>query len=419
MSLKKHYKEYQNSTYNPRKVSRWTRRRWLNIVLKLNESIKLATSLKQKTPEVVSNTRIRNDDQMDYFDNQKIIESNDQTDNLDCQRSNNDQFYQTNGTMNSEDRTENEILEEERNNGRIIFESDNDDDDSDDDDSDDDASGDDVERFGDSNSFLRDDRIMFSSSKCTVADVVLMLNAIIIKFNPTRKFQESLIDFVRTLAGKEFDSWKYNAYRANKQFAPSPNTIKKNFFCPDCNKIVLSIDNTKVAKAVVNCTHCLEDIVITPSSKDYFLTLSMKYQLELLLNRPDIQQSMKSFVEKRNNACIVENNTITDVQDSASYIELQNKYPGALTFNFNTDGAQLFESAKRSLWPLQIYINELPPDMRFKYILLAALIETEKEPTADRLGMYMETMIQECEQLRLTAGVTILVNTLKAPCDIF
>ncbi|CAB0038638.1 unnamed protein product [Trichogramma brassicae] len=84
---------------------------------------------------------------------------------------------------------------------------------------------------------------------------------------------------------------------------------------------------------------------------------------------------------------------------STNYKRLQMRHPGALTFNFNTDGAQLFESAKRSLWPLQLYINELPPEIRFKHLLIAALMETESEPTANRLNLFMETMIMECQQL--------------------
>jgi len=53
---------------------------------------------------------------------------------------------------------------------------------------------------------------------------------------------------------------------------------------------------------------------------------------------------------------------------------LANKYK-ILTFNFNIDGAVLFHSSKLSLWPVQLIINELPTELRFKNIILACEIQ--------------------------------------------
>uniref|UniRef100_A0ABD2WI07 Uncharacterized protein n=1 Tax=Trichogramma kaykai TaxID=54128 RepID=A0ABD2WI07_9HYME len=144
----------------------------------------------------------------------------------------------------------NEIEEVEKNR-KIIFNEDFDSDANCDDssiasDSDDDS---DV-IFGD---YVQDDRIMFPASNLSVADVIIMVNAIVIKFNPTKKFQESLIEFIKILAGKEFESWRFNTYRAKKQFAPTPGSIKKNFYCLTCNEILLSTDSMKPVHKNVTC----------------------------------------------------------------------------------------------------------------------------------------------------------------------
>jgi hypothetical protein len=60
---------------------------------------------------------------------------------------------------------------------------------------------------------------------------------------------------------------------------------------------------------------------------------------------------------------------------------LQSTYNISLTLN--TDGISMFKSsAKCSLWPLYLVINELPPQMRFcpKFMILAAVWCQHEKP---------------------------------------
>ncbi|KAL7290838.1 hypothetical protein TKK_0015573 [Trichogramma kaykai] len=332
----------------------------------------------------------------DTDDNQKHVEQENRTDHENNSEIDNNPFNQINDS-NDDTNMLNDDIDDAEKEPRILFDSDMEDSYSDYESLYDDVQPKDL-------GYSNDDRIMFSPANYTVSDVVMMLKAIIIKFNPTKKMQEALIGLIKTLAGKEFDCWTFNPYRAKKQLNPPADTIKKHFFCVKCDCPLLSIESSKKVDTVVKCSLCNEEVILSSSSKNFFITLDLKYQLQMLLNGPDIQKHMQNFRNKQ--TCSSKDDTISDIQDSLKYKRLQMRYPRALTFNFNTDGAQLFESAKRSLWPLQLYINELPPEIRFKHLLIAALMESESEPTANRLNLFMETMIMECQHLSVD-GVPI------------
>uniref|UniRef100_A0ABD2WH23 Uncharacterized protein n=1 Tax=Trichogramma kaykai TaxID=54128 RepID=A0ABD2WH23_9HYME len=385
--VKKHYKLFFSANYNPRNVSRWTRNRWAKILLKHNETLKLRASMKSG----VSRNDEMNANLITNSNYHNIIEQYDNAmDDQNCPEINENSVEEIN-----------ESFDYSENHCRVVFDSDDDDSDSDEE-----FLNGDVENPKDSNKHVVDDRTMFPSSGCTVTEVITMLNAFIIKFNPTKKLQDALIELVKVLAGEQFKTWNYNSYRIKKQLNPSPGGCTKYFYCEKCNEVLLSIESSKKIDCTVKCSSCGDEIVLCHRSKN-FITLKVKNQLETLLNRPDIQEHMRNFVEERETYL---EDGITDVQDSLKYKQLQLAHPGALTFNFNTDGAQLFNSSKKSLWPLELYINELPPEIRFKHIIIAALMETESEPTAKLMNLYMKELVEEMQQLR-EEGVQI-INSL-------
>ena len=62
---------------------------------------------------------------------------------------------------------------------------------------------------------------------------------------------------------------------------------------------------------------------------------------------------------------------ISDVYDGNEYIKHSSFFesPYNLSFALNFDGAPKFKSSSVQLWPIQLYLNELPPALR--YILLS------------------------------------------------
>lgn len=79
---------------------------------------------------------------------------------------------------------------------------------------------------------------------------------------------------------------------------------------------------------------------------------------------------------------------IGDVSASKLWKTARKFNPGTITYNFSTDGTALTESGRVLLWPAALHLNELPPKVRFKNIILAALFLTSQEPTARFMDMF-------------------------------
>lgn len=95
------------------------------------------------------------------------------------------------------------------------------------------------------------------------------------------------------------------------------------------------------------------------------------------------------------------NEDISDVDDGLLYKELcaKNSDSIILTFTLNSDGAPIYNSSKISMWPVQLYCNFLPPEIRFKKenILIYMLYASEKKPEFTEL---FNLLAQEIEFLQ-------------------
>ena len=110
--------------------------------------------------------------------------------------------------------------------------------------------------------------------------------------------------------------------------------------------------------------------------------------------------------------------TVTDVTKSTLYKDLIVKHglnPNdmSLAWNteyalaWNTDGIPIFNSSNFSIWPLQVFVNELPPHLRGKNILLLGLWFGEK-PIMNAL---LKPFVEECRKLE-TCGFTFANEVL-------
>lgn len=78
----------------------------------------------------------------------------------------------------------------------------------------------------------------------------------------------------------------------------------------------------------------------------------------------------------------VDNKNIKDVSDGSIYQNLDNKIETFMTININTNGAPIFKSSKRSMWPIQFIVNEFSPVDRFHKVIRGGYWITSNKPTA-------------------------------------
>ncbi|KAL7296822.1 hypothetical protein TKK_0010219 [Trichogramma kaykai] len=255
-------------------------------------------------------------------------------------------------------------------------------------------------------SFTADQRIMFRDSDLTVSDVMLMLQSINIRFGTTRALQNALLDFIKALAGPKFNSWNFSPYVMSKTVAPPKNTLKKIYYCHDCHIKLGDILLSQKKSVPLRCSSCDVTYEVTKDLDSYIISLDLKYQLQNLVNRRDIQESIEQNNTRLSN---VDEGTINDVTDGELF-KLHVRDPGALSLNFSLDGAQLFKSAKKSFWPLQANLNCLFGKKRFKHPLIVALWQTEKEPAPAMLNLILS--IEQCNDINSKGGLQIIdVNT--------
>ncbi|KAL7290571.1 hypothetical protein TKK_0015337 [Trichogramma kaykai] len=255
----------------------------------------------------------------------------------------------------------------------------------------------------DTASFTGDDRIMFSESGLTVSDVMLMLQGLNVRFGTTRSMQNALLDFIKCLAGPSFKSWNYSSYKMSKTVAPPKTSMKKVFYCSECNIVLGDMLLSEEKKVPMTCVNCEKKYEISKKFEDYFISLDLKYQLQKLLDRKDIQESML-----KNNSRVAheDEDVIKDITDGELFQQNVTD-PYALSLNFSLDGAQLFKSAKKAFWPLQAHLNCLFGKTRFRHPLIVVLWQTEKEPSPNMLNLIMNELIVQCNYINKEGGLEV------------
>lgn len=91
---------------------------------------------------------------------------------------------------------------------------------------------------------------------------------------------------------------------------------------------------------------------------------------------------------------------MSDIDDGKLYkkIRKENPYSYILSMTMNLDGATIFNSSRGSLWPVQLYLNFLPPEIRFlsENIISSTIYFGPKKPNISNL---LCTLAMELDEL--------------------
>lgn len=161
-------------------------------------------------------------------------------------------------------------------------------------------------------------------------------------------------------------------------------------------------------------------------SNNYFVTGKINKQLEDILTKKDIWQS----ITERASTCI-STSTITDILDGSEYRKLKTdgqflSDKNNISLSFFTDGIPLFKSSGVSLWPVYLIINEIPRQERFlkKNMLLWGIWQGTGKPNMtvflkslvlDLQKLYTEGINLEIEGEEISCKVMLLVGTMDLP----
>jgi Transposase family tnp2 len=170
--------------------------------------------------------------------------------------------------------------------------------------------------------------------------------------------------------------------------------VKKENYCSNCCAYICSGSNCSETKCIKK-----------KSTISSFLCISLEDQLKQIFKR----KRVRDLVLKRHetNSKKVDGNyeTIADGSVYKFSIDFLNK-PNTFSFGFYTDGVNVFNSSKSSIWPLMFRINELPPNDRNKMenILLGGIwCDDENKPN---FNTFFRPHLEFFEKLR-TTGIPI------------
>lgn len=145
--------------------------------------------------------------------------------------------------------------------------------------------------------------------------------------------------------------------------------------CEDCSLYTGYEKDFADHTTTTNCRKC--NGLLTLEEENFFVHIGIANQLKGLIEKH--WSEISAYLNSHNSE-----NTIKDIRDGEVLKALNQREKNAINLSIlmNTDGATLFESSPKSLWPIQFYLNFLPPSIRFhsSNIVVGGLYFGEHKP---------------------------------------
>lgn len=221
----------------------------------------------------------------------------------------------------------------------------------------------------------------------TLQQTIMVLLTFITRHNLSKIAGTDLLNLINLIIGMNSLPKSYKKFLS--MFKSTLNSERK-YYCANCKVL----------------TECLERVCQYCSSKDkkYFITCSIKNQIESI-----ISQNMKEIHDYKKN---LKEGNIGDVTQG---MYLKSKTNFDFSISFNTDGFSPFKSSTlKSMWPIIITINDLPPHLRFskKNMILAGLWMDTCPPVMEIFLKSFTTEVNEIAEI----GIFIANKNFKIVC---
>ncbi|XP_024892971.1 uncharacterized protein LOC112468153, partial [Temnothorax curvispinosus] len=171
------------------------------------------------------------------------------------------------------------------------------------------------------------------------------------------------------------------------------NKAQFHTICPNCNNYLGK--KTEIGNEIY-CNMCASSINVSNlSSSKFFVILDPAKEISNLI------QSHEDYYNYIVRERLNETGEIKDIYDGYCYKKFvnnlseheRNRYVTAV---FNTDGAPRFESSQDSIWPIQIQINELPPQFRLKNVITCGMWFGKNKP---EMNTFLHIFVKEMSML--------------------
>lgn len=177
------------------------------------------------------------------------------------------------------------------------------------------------------------------------------------------------------------------------QYLNSTDGFKRHFYCEKC-MYAFGVQDNKIVKRL-RCPNGHISDIQDLTKATYFVQYDLVRQLQLLFEDHNIRSKLK---DPRALLNLPPSAVITDMYDAKCYRKfvstLENDGKSVISFIMCLDGTPLFSSSTLSIWPCFLSINELPPVIRMRNLLLGGLWFGREKPPMDLfLGPLVEHLI--------------------------
>lgn len=253
---------------------------------------------------------------------------------------------------------------------------------------------------GDIDDFFREisDQLIHPNLQCKTADAITMVLAFFLEHHLAWVALEDLLKLFHNILGEDSNLPK-TKYFFKKCFGPNQRTVI-HFYCKNCMVYIDTYENLKsfqnkkdkLDKSPEICTVCGTEYSLKKMNDgQFFMELPLREQIE-----KKIAQNIEILDYNTNSST----GDIADIFDGELYKSLRAKVGSGplVTLTLNTDGVRVFKSKRKaSLWPIQMFINEVPPHKRLKQenIILSG-IWFGADPSFE---LYLKPLIKEMNDL--------------------
>jgi len=122
---------------------------------------------------------------------------------------------------------------------------------------------------------------MFTASKLTLRDIILMCIAFFLRFLLPDEALLVLVSMFKLCVGSEFENISTSMYTMSKCFSSQSELVTYHYYCKCMKELIYSVNVIqKVKKYLATCKKCNEQSRITSRSQNYFYYYRFRKSLE-------------------------------------------------------------------------------------------------------------------------------------------
>src|SRR6218665_1246490 len=248
------------------------------------------------------------------------------------------------------------------------------------------------------------DQPIREDSAITKGQAVVLLMSFILRHHLTGVAVQDLLDLLAILAPGCLPPTKF---LLTKGLFDKSNCVQVHLYCPFCDAYVGRYSHAENLHKCDFCEYTINrDTCVTDGN--FYVYMPIEQQLKVLLNKHPTLSKSRTHCE----------NTLTSILNGRilrNHLAKGDIADNDITLIWNCDGAPVFSSSKKSVWPLQACVNEIPGNCKDNLLLIGLWFGKQK-PLSQT---YLKPFVDELKHLGTHGMQYVNSDNEIATCKVF